>query len=135
MADPGRLGPAVRAAIEAPGNAVYVSAASAWEIAIKRALGRLEFPLERFDAVLEAAGLEHLPIRAAHAIAAGSLPRHHGDPFDRILVAQALLEGLVLVSGDAAVAAYEVTVTRARHGEALVHKSRPVASARPGPGV
>lgn len=110
MADPARLGEAMRAAIMAPANAVHVSAASVWEIAIKRALGRLEFPLERLDAVLEATGMEHLPIRAAHAVAAGGLPRHHGDPFDRILIAQARVEDLVLVSGDAAIAAYDVAL-------------------------
>lgn len=101
---------AARTAITTPDNAAYVSAASAWEIAIKRALGRLEFPLEQLDAVLEAAGLEHLPIRAAHGIAAGGLPRHHDDPFDRILIAQAQVEGLVLVSEDAAFAAYPVAL-------------------------
>lgn len=110
MSDPARLGPAVRAAIVAPGNTVHVSAASAWEIAIKRALGRIVFPLEQFDAVLAAAGLEHLPISAGHAIVAGGLPRHHGDPFDRILIAQARVEGCILVSEDTAIAAYDVAL-------------------------
>lgn len=93
-----------------PGNSVFVSVASAWEIAIKHATGRLDFPLERFNAILEASGMVHLPILAAHAIAAGSLPRHHGDPFDRILIGQARVEGLVLVSEDAKVATYDVSL-------------------------
>ncbi len=100
----------MREAITAPGNAVHVSAAVAWEIAIKRALGRLEFPIGQFDAVLRDSGMEHLPILAAHAIAAGGLPRHHNDPFDRILIAQAQMEGLVLATEDAALSAYDVTL-------------------------
>ncbi len=107
-ADPGRLGAAAQAALRAPENTIVVSAATVWEIAIKRALGRLEFPLEELDAILARAGFELLPIGAGHAIAAGGLPRHHGDPFDRMLIAQARLEGLTLVSEDAAVAAYGV---------------------------
>jgi PIN domain nuclease of toxin-antitoxin system len=92
----------------APANTVFVSAASVWEIAIKRALGRLDFPLEELDAVLTRAGFAHLLIDAGHAIAAGGLPRHHADPFDRMLVAQSRAEDLTLVSEDAAIAAYDV---------------------------
>jgi PIN domain nuclease of toxin-antitoxin system len=91
-------------------NAVFVSAASAWEISIKSALGRLGFPLDRFDDALARMGVEPLPIGIAHAIAAGRLPRHHDDPFDRMLVAQSQLETLVLVTEDAAIARYEVTL-------------------------
>ena len=92
----------------APENTVFVSAASAWEIAIKRALGRLDFLLEELGAVLTRAGLAHLPIDAGHAIAAAGLPHHHVDPFDRMLVAQSRAKGLTLVSEDAAIAAYDV---------------------------
>ncbi|WP_426960127.1 type II toxin-antitoxin system VapC family toxin [Muricoccus radiodurans] len=106
MTDPSRLPRPVVAALSTPENTLLVSAASVWEIAIKAALGRLRFPLDRIDAVLERAGMEPLPIRAAHAVAAGALPRHHGDPFDRMLIAQAQVEDLVLVSTDAAMAAY-----------------------------
>ncbi len=90
------------------GKAVFVSAASAWEIAIKRARGRLGFPLEDFDAVLDEVGFQHLPILAAHGIEAGGLPRHHGDPFDRMLIAQARIEDLILVSDDRTFRAYDV---------------------------
>lgn len=110
MAEPGRLRDGLRQAIVAPDNAVYVSAAAAWEIAIKHALGRLEFPIGQFDAVLRDAGLEHLPILARHAIAAGALPRHHGNPFDRIMVAQAQAGGLLLATEDAALSAYGVAL-------------------------
>jgi PIN domain nuclease of toxin-antitoxin system len=89
---------------------VSVSAVTAWEIAIKHALGRLKFPIDRFDDVMQRMGFEALPILPAHAIAAGGLPRHHDDPFDRMLIAQARIEGLTLVSVDAAVARYDVPV-------------------------
>jgi len=105
---PDRLPPRLRDAILSARTTVLVSAASAWEIAIKRALGRLTFPLERFDAVLEEAGFAPLPISAAHAIEAGGLPRHHADPFDRMLVAQARSDDLMLASEDPLVAAYDV---------------------------
>lgn len=105
---PERLQPRLQDAILSTRNSVLISAASAWEIAIKRALGRLAFPLERFDAVLAAAGFDHLPMTATHAVEAGGLPRHHADPFDRMLVAQARVDDLVLASDDPLVVAYEV---------------------------
>ncbi len=89
------------------GTSVVVSAATAWEIAIKRAAGRLEAPDDLLDA-LEANHFAALAITASHAIAAGALPPHHGDPFDRMLVAQARTEGLTLVSVDDRMAAYDV---------------------------
>ncbi len=106
--EPGRLGERMRQAVTAPDNTILVSAATVWEIAIKRALGRLDFPLEELNAILARAGFDHLPIDAGHAVAAGGLPRHHADPFDRMLVAQARAEGLTLVSEDTAIAAYDV---------------------------
>ncbi len=108
--EPERLSPAAAAAVVHPGNDVFLSAVSVWEIAIKRALGRLSFPLERLDAVLAEMGVEVLDLTAAHGIAAGGLPRHHDDPFDRALVAQARIEGMTLVSADQAVARYDVPV-------------------------
>lgn len=107
---PSRLDQQSRAALAAPENQVVVSAVTAWEIAIKHALGRLKFPLDRFDDVMRRMGFDALPILPAHAIAAGGLPRHHDDPFDRMLIAQARVEGLTLVSGDRAVARYDVTI-------------------------
>ena len=107
---PDRLSPPVRAALETPDNDVLVSAASAWEIAIKQALGRLTFPLDIYDRVLDEAGFAHLPILAAHGIEAGALPRHHADPFDRLLIAQARVEALTLVTADAAFMPYDVRI-------------------------
>jgi PIN domain nuclease of toxin-antitoxin system len=88
---------------------VFASAASAWEIAIKRALGKLEAP-EDLLSVLEVGGIRRLPIDLQHAAVAGALPRHHDDPFDRMLVAQAQREGLTLLTSDARISRYAVTV-------------------------
>jgi PIN domain nuclease of toxin-antitoxin system len=96
--------------VAAPDNRVFVSAATAWEIAIKQALGRLKFPIERFDDIMLTMGFDALPILPAHAVAAGGLPRHHDDPFDRMLIAQARLERLALVSSDQAVRRYDVPI-------------------------
>lgn len=109
-AQPERLSSAARAAVEAPSNTVFVSAVTAWEIAIKQALGRLHFPLERWDEVIDGMRLEVLDLTSAHAIAAGLLPRHHDDPFDRALIAQAQVERLTLVSADHAVTRYDIAV-------------------------
>lgn len=78
---------------------VYVSAVTAWEIAIKKALGKLDAPGDLEQAIEESRFLA-LPITVPHALAAGALPRHHDDPFDRMLVAQARSEGLTLVTRD-----------------------------------
>ncbi len=86
---------------------VLVSAASVWEVSIKVALGKLEAPTGFAQACAEA-GFEELPVRSAHAEAVRSLPLHHHDPFDRILVAQALLEGAVLVTADSKLRPYGV---------------------------
>jgi PIN domain nuclease of toxin-antitoxin system len=88
---------------------VFASAASAWEIAIKRALGKLEAPEDLLPA-LEAEGIRRLPIDFEHAAVAGTLPRHHDDPFDRMLVAQAQREGLTLLTSDDRISQYAVTV-------------------------
>ena len=88
-------------------EAVVVSAASIWELAIKRALGRLTTPPD-FVAIIAASSLVPLSVRMEHAELAGSLPLHHRDPFDRMLVAQAMLEGLVLVTADPELQLYGV---------------------------
>ena len=88
---------------------VFVSAASAWEAAIKIALGRLGIP-EPFAAGVDASGFHRMPIAFEHAEAAAALPRHHADPFDRMLVAQARLEGCTLVTHDQQLAAYGVPI-------------------------
>jgi PIN domain nuclease of toxin-antitoxin system len=107
---PARLSGDVQSALITEENEVFVSAATAWEISIKRALGRIEFPLERFTSIMGQMGFTLLPIQIKHAIAAGSLPRHHDDPFDRMLVAQAQLESLFLVSVDPTMQRYKVTM-------------------------
>jgi PIN domain nuclease of toxin-antitoxin system len=101
-----RLPRHVRRAI-ASAPSVYVSAASAWEVAIKSAIGRLRID-DPFEAHVRDAGFEPLPITFAHAAEAGCLPPHHTDPFDRMLVAQARVEGLVLVTHDRDLVAYDV---------------------------
>ena len=98
LADEG-LNPGARDAIGDPGNIVVVSAASAWEISIKKALGKLAAP-DDLEQQMQTGGLVPLPISVAHGIAAGQLPRHHDDPFDRMLIAQALAEGLTIVTRD-----------------------------------
>jgi PIN domain nuclease of toxin-antitoxin system len=91
---------------------VRVSAATVWEIAIKRALGRLEVPDDYLDHV-ERTRFRPLPITFQHAESAGALPRHHDDPFDRMLVAQARAEHLTLVTADRRLGDYGVAVLAA----------------------
>ena len=91
---------------------VYVSAVSAWEIAIKTALGRLAPTRTVAEAVAES-GFEELPVRLRHAEALVALPRHHRDPFDRMLIAQARAERLTIVTRDRAFEAYEAPRLRA----------------------
>jgi PIN domain nuclease of toxin-antitoxin system len=99
----------LRAALVEPTNEIFVSAASIWEIAIKRAAGKLRF--ERpITAAVTALGFELLFITGAHAEHAGGLPRHHNDPFDRLLIAQAYLEGMVLGTQDRLMRPYGVAM-------------------------
>jgi PIN domain nuclease of toxin-antitoxin system len=107
LGSPAQLRADARDAIEDGGNEVLVSAASAWEIAIKRALGRLEAP-DDLPSAMEAAAFVPLSITIPHALAAGALPPHHRDPFDRMLVAQATLEELTVVTRDPHFARYGV---------------------------
>jgi len=88
---------------------VFVSAASAWEAAIKSSLGRLEIPGPMEEGVIDS-GFEKLPITFAHVERTARLPLHHRDPFDRLLVAQAQAEGLQLVTSDRAIEPYEVPI-------------------------
>jgi PIN domain nuclease of toxin-antitoxin system len=97
----------LRAAIEDRTNQIFISAASVWEIGIKRAIGKLDFSTPIVDTI-EKLGFELLAITGAHAEHAGGLPRHHNDPFDRLIVAQALLEGLVLGTQDRLLGSYGV---------------------------
>ena len=105
LIDSPKLGVTAREAIAAADNVVYVSAASIWEIAIKKSLGKLRAP-DNFDHILEQEGFEELPVSVYHAEQAGGLPAHHREPFDRMLIAQAQAEGLLLLSQDKQISAY-----------------------------
>lgn len=107
LADDSRIGSEARRAIEDTRNSVFVSAASAWEIAVKRALGKLEAPSDLI-AWIERSAFNGLSIAIEHALASAELPPRHRDPFDRLLVAQSRLESLTLVTGDAQIARYDV---------------------------
>jgi PIN domain nuclease of toxin-antitoxin system len=102
------------ALIEEVADSVFVSAATIWEIEIKRVLGRLQAPGDMIERVDES-GYERLPITFEHAREAGRLPLLHGDPFDRILIAQARAEGLTLASADAVLQRYDVAVLEVGH--------------------
>lgn len=110
---PERLGVRARRAIQSGRNEVFVSAVSAWEIAIKSALGRLtlaEDPQRLIPDQMTQNAFEPLPVQIRHALKVVDLPNIHKDPFDRLLVAQALIEELALVSGDAQLGRYPVRV-------------------------
>ena len=110
--DPASLEAAAHRLIADPRNRVFVSAAVAWEITIKRLLGKLEAPDDLEDA-LEEERFQHLPITVPHALAVAELPPIHGDPFDRIQIAQARLEGLTIVTRDGTIPSYDVPCLRA----------------------
>jgi PIN domain nuclease of toxin-antitoxin system len=101
------LGREAREAISDPENQVFISAVSVWEIAMKRRAGRLQFS-ESPSGAIARGGFFPLPISPAHAERVAELPLLHRDPFDRMLVAQAQLESLTLVTADARIAAYPV---------------------------
>lgn len=111
LSDESRIAANARQAIKSSENSVLVSAASVWEIAIKASIGRLG--IARADVMkllrlIDTAGFDELPVLARHAVAVRTLPMHHRDPFDRLLVGQALAEDLVLVTTDPAIRAYDV---------------------------
>ncbi|MDD5365795.1 MAG: type II toxin-antitoxin system VapC family toxin [Gallionellaceae bacterium] len=105
---PERLSAQARRLIEAADSELFFSAASLWEIAIKRGLGREDFQVDvrLLRRGLLDNGYSELPIGSEHAVAVDSLPAIHKDPFDRILVAQAMLEGITLITSDTVVAQY-----------------------------
>jgi PIN domain nuclease of toxin-antitoxin system len=108
----GTLAGPARETLDAGAASVYVSAATIWEIEIKRALGRLRAPTDVAELV-DRSGFERLAITFEHARAAGQLEQHHGDPFDRMLVAQAQLEAMVLVTADGTLERYGVSLMEA----------------------
>jgi PIN domain nuclease of toxin-antitoxin system len=107
LADDPKLPEPAAAAIADGATEVTVSAASVWEIAIKKAAGRLETPDDLLGAIA-ADDFDTLSMSPAHALAAGALPAHHTDPFDRMLIAQARTESLTVVTVDARFADYDV---------------------------
>jgi PIN domain nuclease of toxin-antitoxin system len=106
-ADDARLGERALQLLSDESNPVLLSAAVIWEVAIKRSLGKLQAP-PGLAATLVSAGVQPLPITLDHAAATEALPWHHRDPFDRMLVAQALTEGAAIVSQDERLLAYHV---------------------------
>jgi PIN domain nuclease of toxin-antitoxin system len=115
-ADPDQLQRAARAAIEDRANEVLVSAGVAWEISLKVALGKLTVPANPavwFPARVRSLGFQALDISTAHALAVGGLPDVHRDPFDRIMIAQAQIEGLTFVTRDPKNQKYPINILEA----------------------
>lgn len=112
ITDSPRLSPRARELILAPRGVVWISAATVWEIAIKHSLGCGDMPVSGTDAVgyFRGAGYQFLAIEPEHAAAVETLPPHHQDPFDRLLVAQALTEPMRLLTHDAMLARYSDTI-------------------------
>jgi PIN domain nuclease of toxin-antitoxin system len=113
LADPERFTPVARERLVSAEHELYLSAASAWEIATKSALGRLHLPMDPAEYVRTRLLQSHtipLVITHEHALRVASLPAHHRDPFDRLLIAQAQLEGLVVMTSDGHFSRYEVDV-------------------------
>lgn len=111
---PGRLAPAVRSVLEDPGQDRVISVITAFEMAVKTSLGKLPLPRDfardfnaAFEETLDRLSARALDVRLSHASRVRNLPFHHRDPFDRLLIAQALEEGLTMVSADRQFAAYE----------------------------
>lgn len=112
--EPQKLPRKARRLLDDPGTPLWFSAASLWEVAIKHGLGREDFRVEprRLRRGLIDNGWRELAITSEHAVAAGDLPALHKDPFDRMVVAQARVEGLTLVTSDAAVARYDSNILK-----------------------
>jgi len=107
LSETGILRTASRAAIEDPRNQIFVSAISAWEITVKRLKGKMEAP-DDLAVLVDEKGFTHLPLTFHHAELAARLPRHHKDPFDRLLVCQAIEHGMTLLTSDRLIAQYPV---------------------------
>jgi PIN domain nuclease of toxin-antitoxin system len=109
LSDDLQLGERSRQMIRDPRNQIFVSAASTWEISLKSALGKLDVPAD-MDSVVEDEGFSKLPINLYHGQLAGQLPSIHRDPFDRMLIAQAQSEGLILMTADETIPQYKLRV-------------------------
>ena len=112
LTSPNLMNEETHEAIADPNNDVFVSAVSGWEIALKNNLGKLEVP-ENVYSIIDSQGFGYLSVTFIHGVEAGSLPLHHRDPFDRLLVAQARLEALALVTRDAHIRQYDVSTMAA----------------------
>lgn len=114
ITDSPKLSKKAREMIELPKSSIWISAATIWEIAIKRSLGRGDMPVSSQEAMryFGESGYRFLPVEPEHAVAVEDLPAHHADPFDRILVAQALVEPMRLITHDAMVACYSDTIIK-----------------------
>jgi PIN domain nuclease of toxin-antitoxin system len=113
---PQRLSPYARSVVEAGDHELFLSAASAWEIAIKHALGKVrlpETPVKYVPSRSERLGVRSLPIDQGHALHVATLPPHHADPFDRLLIAQAQIEDLPILTADPILGAYDVKIIAA----------------------
>jgi PIN domain nuclease of toxin-antitoxin system len=112
--DSPKLPSRARELIQATNTTVWISAATVWEIAIKHALGRGDMPVSSQDAVryFRESGYRFLPVQPEHAVALEELAAHHQDPFDRLLIAQALTEPMRLITHDAQVALYSDTIIK-----------------------
>lgn len=109
LLDEGDFGERAEQHLDDPSNQLIVSAVVVWEVAIKRALGKLRIPM-RFVADVQESDALALPISLEHVVGAERLPPHHRDPFDRLLISQAKIEGATIVSSDDALRAYDVPV-------------------------
>jgi PIN domain nuclease of toxin-antitoxin system len=109
---PEKLSESARTFLTTPGNVLFFSAASIWEIVIKRGLGRKDFKVDphRLRKMLIVHGYTELPVTAEHALSVEALPLLHKDPFDRLLLAQARTEGMLLLTVDALVIQYQESV-------------------------
>ncbi len=113
LADAPQLGSHCKESLQDSRNQVFVSAATTWEISIKRALGKLEAP-EDMESIVEDEGFSKLPISLYHGQLAGSLPALHRDPFDRMLIAQSQAEGLILITSDDNIRQYNLRLRNPR---------------------
>ena len=116
LADPGRLSKEAKRILGSRRNAIHLSAASAWEMAIKVSIGKLDLPepVETYVPTRMARqGITPLPVTHAHALKVSTLPPHHRDPFDRLLVAQAMVERLSLLTADPVFARYGINLISA----------------------
>ena len=111
LADDSTLFGGAKKAISNPDNLVFVSAASAWEIAIKKSLGKLDAP-DDLEIQIEKHNFQSLPITITHGVAVGKLPWYHKDPFDRMIIAQAICSSMTIITRDKKFSLYEVSVRR-----------------------